>query len=55
MQKSTRHIVARLGRHQVAIRLAAPLAILDDWSNGTAPIPDAKLISLVNLLDETPE
>ena len=58
MQKSTRQrllelIVARLGRQQVAIRLAAPLAILDDWSNGTAPMPDAKLISLVKLLDET--
>ena len=58
MQKSTRPrllelIVARLGRYQVAIRLAVPLAILDDWSSGSATIPDAKLIALVNLIDET--
>ena len=58
MQKPTRPrllelIVARLGRTQVAIRLAVPLAILDDWSNGNASIPDAKLIALVNLIDET--
>jgi hypothetical protein len=58
MQKGTRPrllelIIARLGRTQVATRLAVPLGILDDWSNGAAPIPDAKLIALVNLIDET--
>ena len=58
MQKDTRQrllelLVARLGRQQVAIRLAIPLAILDDWSKGIAPMPDAKLVALVNLIDET--
>ena len=58
MQKGTRQrllelVIARIGRQQVAIRLAAPLGILDNWSKGTTPMPDPKLIALVNLIDET--
>ncbi len=56
--KSTRQrlldlMVARVGRRQVAIRLAVPLAILDDWSSGATAVPDAKLVALINFVDET--
>ena len=46
-------MVARIGRGQVAVRLANPLAILDDWSSGATAMPDAKLVALINLVDET--
>ena len=56
--KSTRQrlldlMVARIGRGQLAVRLAIPLAILDDWSSGATAMPDAKLVALINLVDET--
>ena len=56
--KSTRQrlldlMAARVGRGQLAIRLAVPLAILDDWSGGATAMPDAKLVALINFVDET--
>jgi len=46
-------MAARVGRGQLAIRLAVPLAILDDWSSGATAIPDAKLVALIDFVDET--
>jgi len=45
--------VARIGRAQAAARLNVPLVVLDDWLHQRGPMPDAKLVALVNLLDET--
>ena len=45
--------VARLGRVSAAARLGVPLAVLDDSQSGLAPIPENKLASLLDLLDET--
>jgi hypothetical protein len=45
--------VARMGRAQAATRLAVPVVVLDDWLHERTPMPDPKLIALVNLLDET--
>jgi hypothetical protein len=44
---------ARIGRGPLAVRLSVPLAILDDWSSGMTAMPDAKLVALINLVDET--
>jgi len=46
-------MIARVGRGQLAIRFAVPLAILDDWSGGAMAMPDAKLVALINFVDET--
>ena len=58
MQKNTRQrlldlMIARIGRHMLAARLQIPVLILDDWSSGKTALPDAKLIALINLIDET--
>lgn len=45
--------VARIGRVHTGLRLAVPLVVLDDWLDERTPMPDAKLVALVNLLDET--
>jgi hypothetical protein len=48
-------MLARVGRGSLAVRLAVPLAILDDWSCGAATMPDAKLVALIDFVDETSE
>jgi hypothetical protein len=48
-------MVARIGRPMLASRLEVPLGILDDWLGGKAMMPDAKLIALIHLIDETSE
>ena len=48
-------MVARIGRPMLAARLEVPLGILEDWLGGSAAMPDAKLIALINLVDETSE
>ena len=48
-------MVARIGRHRVAARLGVPLGILDDWLGGGSAVPDAKLVMLIDLIDETSE
>ena len=58
MRRNTRQrlldlMVVRVGRAQLAARLAVPLVVLDDWIAGEAPIPDAKLVALIDLIDET--
>ena len=47
--------VSRIGRAAVAARLKVPVAILDDWLAGQTQLPDAKLIALIDLLDDTRE
>ena len=58
MRKDTRQrlvdlMVARLGRTRLAALLGVPLVVLDDWLAGEAPVPDAKLLALIGLIDET--
>lgn len=56
LQLSDRRIGAtglRIGRAQAAARLNVPLVVLDDWLNERNPMPDPKLVALVDLLDET--
>ena len=58
MSKQTRQrlldlMVARIGADQLAVRLQVPLAILRDWIDGSSAVPDAKVIALIDLIDET--
>jgi len=46
-------MVARIGWRELAARLEVPLAILHDWFEGETPIPEAKLVALMRLIDET--
>ena len=46
-------MVARVGRLELAIRLRVAPAVLHEWLNGHAPIPDAKLVALIDLIDAT--
>jgi len=60
MPKSTRQrllelMMARIGKSALAAGLGVPCAILADWLNGQSLIPDAKLIALIDLIDETGE
>ena len=48
-------MVARIGRQGLASRLCVPVAILGDWLSGEAIMPDAKLVALIDLVDETSE
>ena len=43
--------IDRLGRRELAKQLDVPVGILDDWTSGDTPIPDAKLLDLMGLLD----
>ena len=58
MSKNTRQrllelMVARIGHAKLAFRLHVPTAILHDWIDGKAAVPDAKVIELIDLIDET--
>jgi len=58
MAKTTRQrllelMVSRIGSAELARRLGVPHAILNDWINGESSMPDAKLVALVDLIDET--
>ena len=44
--------VSRIGRAAVAPRLGVPVATLEDWLAGKADIPELKVSSLLNLLDD---
>ena len=46
-------MVARIGTAQLAFRLQVPTAILRDWIEGKTAMPDAKVIALIDLIDET--
>jgi hypothetical protein len=48
-------MVVRVGRAPLAARLGVPLPVLDDWLTGKAPIPDEKVVALVDLIEETGE
>ena len=48
-------MVARLGRSELAARLQVPCVILRDWLSGATPMPDFKLIALIDLIDQTAE
>ena len=48
-----RLVVARLGERETSARLNVPVAILKDWLTGESAIPDAKVLRLVDLIDET--
>ena len=57
MGKSTRQrllelMVVRVGRSELAKQLQVPCAILRDWVDGNAPMPDFKLIALIDLIDQ---
>ena len=57
MTQSTRQLLLELavkgfGRAELAQKLNVPLAVLDDWLSGEAHIPDAKLLVLIEALDE---
>ena len=45
--------IARVGRAQVAAYLRVPVVVMEDWLDERWPMPDEKLVALVNLLDET--
>ena len=58
MSKSTRQrlldlMMARIGRSALAAALGVPCAILLDWISGHSAMPDGKLITLINLIDDT--
>lgn len=60
MEKNTRQrllelMIARVGRAALAAGLGVPCAILQDWINGASLMPDAKVITLIDLIDETAE
>ena len=44
--------VSRIGRAAVAPRLGVPVATLEDWLAGRADIPELKVSTLLNLLDD---
>jgi hypothetical protein len=46
-------MLIRMGRQEIAIRLRVPVGILNDWLSGDAIMPDAKVIALIHLVDET--
>jgi hypothetical protein len=41
----------RLGHLEVARRLDVPAGVLQDWIDHRAPIPPAKVLELIDLLD----
>jgi hypothetical protein len=43
--------VDRLGPLEVAERLNVPAVVLQDWIDHKAPIPSAKVLELIDLLD----
>ena len=45
--------IARVGRAHVAAYLRVPVVVMEDWLDERWPMPDEKLVVLVNLLDET--
>jgi hypothetical protein len=58
MSKQTRQrllelMVARIGAPKLAFRLQVPPGILRDWIDGKSAVPDAKVIALIDLIDET--
>ncbi|HTM61074.1 MAG TPA: hypothetical protein VL199_12000 [Burkholderiales bacterium] len=58
MAQSTRQLLLELavkgfGRTDLAQRLNVPTAVLDDWLSGQTALPDAKLLALIEVLDET--
>ena len=44
--------VRRFGRDELARRLKAAPRLLDAWMTGNAAMPDRKVLSLVDLIDE---
>ena len=46
-------MLMRMGRQELALRLGVPVGILNDWLIGDAIMPDAKVIALIHLVDET--
>jgi len=58
MAQSTRQLLLELavkgfGRTDLAQRLNVPTAVLDDCLSGQTALPDAKLLALIEVLDET--
>jgi hypothetical protein len=56
--KSTRQrllelMMARIGRTALAASLGVPCVILADWISGASLMPDAKLVALIHLIDDT--
>lgn len=43
--------VDRLGTLEVAKRLNVPAGVLQDWIDHKAPVPQAKVLELIDLLD----
>jgi hypothetical protein len=46
-------MVVRVGRAPLADRLGVPLPVLEDWLAGDVPIPDAIVVALIDLIEET--
>jgi hypothetical protein len=44
--------VKLVGIKQVAVHLRSPVAVVDLWVRGLAPMPDRKLLPLADLLDK---
>jgi hypothetical protein len=44
--------VKLVGIEQVAVHLRSPVAVVDLWVRGLAPMPDRKLLPLADLLDK---
>ena len=58
MAQTTRQLLLELavkgfGRTDLARRLNVPTAVLDAWLSGETALPDAKLLALIEILDET--
>jgi hypothetical protein len=46
-------VVARLGKATLAERLQVPVAIVEDWILGHTPIPEHRLLDVLDVLDDT--
>jgi hypothetical protein len=46
-------MVVRVGHAALADRLGVRRTVLDNWLAGDAPIPDAIVVPLIDLIEET--
>jgi hypothetical protein len=51
-QKLLKRAAELMGKEELAIRLKISQALLEDWMNGQAAMPDRKLGQLANVLDQ---
>jgi hypothetical protein len=44
--------IEHFGREELAKRLKTSTQVIDAWDRGAQPVPNAKLLALIDLLDE---